>query len=441
MKREELKRRAEAAVERRREVYLKLGREVYENPETGYREENTTRRIGAALEALGFPVEYGIAVTGCRARANAGKAGPKAAILGELDALLCPTHPDCDKGTGAMHACGHNIQLAVMYGAADALKESGVLEELDGQVDFMAVPAEEVIELDYRKSLKEQGKIRYYSGKAELIARGAFDDVDLCMMVHNFPFEDPRIRMAPYTTSNGFLGKQTAFLGRQSHAGQAPWDGINALNMASLAISAMHFQRETFKDKDTVRVHQIITRGGEAVNSVPARVEMETTVRANNTQALMDANQKVNRSIRAGAVALGGRAQVSDSPGQLPLTPDRRLAEIFWDNALGFYGEEGLSGPMQWTASTDMGDVSALIPSLHGLTGGVSGGLHTADYRIVNEEDAYIIPIKVMCFTLIDLLADGAGEAGKIIRDFKPQMTKEEYLRYLEETERSYVLE
>ena len=120
------------------------------------------------------------------------------------------------------------------------------------------------------------------------------------MMVHNFPFDQPGIKMAPYTSSNGFVQKHTVFMGKQSHAGQAPWDGINALNMASLAISAMHYQRETFKDADTVRVHQIITKGGDVVNSVPARVELETTIRANNMEALMDANKKVNRSIRAG---------------------------------------------------------------------------------------------------------------------------------------------
>ena len=96
---------------------------------------------------------------------------------------------------------------------------------------------------------------------------------------------------------------------------------------------------------------------------------------------------------------------------------------------------------MQWTASSDMGDVSSLMPALHGLTGGITGGLHTADYRIVNVEDAYLIPIKVMAFTLVDLLADGADQAKKVIREFKPVMTKEEYLQYLRDIEQTYILE
>lgn len=441
MNREEMKAAVEAVINERSQVYLDLCEQIYRNPETGYREVKTTKTLADALEKLGLYTESGIAYTGCRAYANKEKKGPKVVVMGELDALLCPSHPDSDKKTGAVHACGHNIQTTVMYGVADALIHAGVLEELDGRVDFMAVPAEEVIELDYRKKLKDEGKIRYYSGKTELLSKGAFDDVDLCMMVHNFPFEEKTTRMAPYTSSNGFVGKQIRFLGKQAHAGQAPWDGINALNMASLAISAMNYQRETFRDRDTVRIHQIITHGGDAVNSVPAEVNMETTVRANNMTALMDANEKVNRSIRASAVALGGKVEVTDSPGQLPIVPDKGLAEIFRDNALRFYQEEQLLPKMQWTASSDMGDVSSLIPSLHGLTGGISGGLHTADYRIVSPEDACLIPVKVMAFTLIDLLADGADKAKKIINNFHPTMTKAEYLRYLEEIERTYILE
>lgn len=440
MTNEELKTLVAKTIDARKDVYLALGKKIYEHPETGYREFATTKTVAEALEGLGFPTDKNLAVTGCRAHCNADKNGPKVVVMGELDALLCPAHTDSNKETGAMHACGHNIQVSVMYGVADALTHAGILDELDGKIDFMAVPAEEVIELDYRQKLKEEGKIKYYSGKTELITKGAFDDADICMMVHNFPFENPITKMAPYTSSNGFLGKQTTFIGKQAHAGQAPWDGINALNMASLAITNMHYQRETFKDKDTVRVHQIITEGGQALNSVPDKVRLETTVRANNIAALMDANKKVNRSIKGAAVAIGGKAKVDDSPGQLPIVPSEPLAAIFRNNALKFYKEEELLPKMQWTASSDMGDVSALKPVLHGLTGGITGGLHTATYKITDVEDAYIIPIKVMAFTVIDLLTNGAALANEVIKEFKPSMTKEEYLAYLDEIEKSYEL-
>ena len=441
MNKDELKTRINDIIDQRRDVYISMCKDIYNNPETGYKEIKTTKTLADALEKLGYKTRRNIAVTGCHSYSNEEKNGPTIAILGELDSIICPSHKDSDKTTGAMHACGHNIQVTVMYGVADALKHSSILEYLDGKIDFIAVPAEEVIELEFRKELKEKGSIQYYSGKTELIVKGEFDDIDICMMVHNFPFENNNHKISSNVTSNGFLGKQTTFLGKQSHAGQAPWDGINALNMASLAINNMHYQRETFKDKDTVRVHQIINKGGDIVNSVPDKVQMETTVRANNIAALLDANNKVNRSIHAAAIALGGKAEVIDSPGQLPIRSDETLANIFKNNALNFYKEEEILSNMQWTASSDMGDISALKPVLHALTSGISGGLHTKDYQIINEDDAYIIPIKIMCFTIIDLLVDNAKGANKIINEFKPSMTKDDYIKYLKDIEKKYIFE
>lgn len=315
---EELKQKAIQTIDQRREVYLALGRKIYENPETGYREVKTTQTLADALEALGLETERDIAVTGCRARANAHKEGPKVVVMGELDSVICLDHPDCDRRTGAVHACGHNIQTTVMYGIADAFTHAGLFDELDGKIDFMAVPAEEYIEMDYREGLRREGKLHYFSGKAELTYRGAFDDADMCMMVHNFPIRAEGYRLAPCNTGNGFIGKNTVFMGRQSHAGAAPWDGINALNMASLAMSAMAYQRETFKEEDTVRVHQIINKGGDIVNAVPADVHLETTVRAGNLKALKETNEKINRCIEGAVIALGGEAQVTDMPGQMP---------------------------------------------------------------------------------------------------------------------------
>lgn len=441
MNKEELKKHISNIIDERKQVYIDLCQNIYQNPETGYKEIKTTKTIADALEQLGYRTKRDIAVTGCHAYSNEEKIGPKISIIGELDSIICPSHKDCDQSTGAMHACGHNIQITVMYAVADALKYSNSLGYLDGKIDFIAVPAEEVIELEYRKRLKDEGKIKYYSGKTELITKGEFDDSDICMMVHNYPFENGYHKIAPYVTSNGFIGKQTTFIGKQSHAGQAPWDGINSLNMASLAITNMHYQRETFKDKDTVRVHQIINHGGDIVNSVPDRVSMETTVRANNIPALFDANNKVNRSIHAACIALGGKAKIIDSPGQLPINSDKQLSEIFKNNALKFYKEDEILPHMQWTASSDMGDISALKPVLHGLTSGITGGLHTKDYQITDEENAYIIPIKIMCFTIIDLLMDNAIMAKNIINDFKPSMNKDEYIKYLKDIEKEYTFE
>jgi len=204
----ELKQKALEAIDERKEVYLALGKKIYENPETGYREVKTTETLASALEGLGFETERDIAYTGCRAHANPDKDGPKVVVMGELDSVICLDHPDCDPVTGAVHACGHNIQTTVMYGVADALVHAGILDQPDGRIDFMAVPAEEYIEMDYRQSLKKEGKLHYYSGKAELTYRGAFDDVDMCMMVHNFPIREDGYRLAPLQYRQRIRGQE-----------------------------------------------------------------------------------------------------------------------------------------------------------------------------------------------------------------------------------------
>ena len=118
-----------------------------------------------------------------RADIVGGSAGPALAVLGELDSLIVNEHPHADQATGAAHACGHHCQVAMLLGAAMALQQPDVLEALSGRLIFMAVPAEEYIEIEYRDSLRRQGKIEFLGGKPELVKLGEFDDVDLAMML------------------------------------------------------------------------------------------------------------------------------------------------------------------------------------------------------------------------------------------------------------------
>ena len=127
----QLKERVINQIDLERENILRIGREIYKNPETGYREHKTTKLLADELENLGLKVDRNIAVTGCRAYSNENKSGIKVAVMGELDSVICKDHKDCDINTGAMHACGHNMQTTVMYGVAAALVKSGVLSELD----------------------------------------------------------------------------------------------------------------------------------------------------------------------------------------------------------------------------------------------------------------------------------------------------------------------
>lgn len=206
--------------------------------------------------------------------------------------------------------------------------------------------------------------------------------------------------------------------------------------MAMIAINSMHVQRETFKDSDFVRVHQIITKGGSLLNSVPSEVKAEICVRSMNIPALLKANEKVNRCIRGAAIAMGGHAEIEDSPGQMPLKSCDAMADIFVRNAEAFYRKDEILPCLQATASFDMGDLSMFMPVLHSISSGVSGGLHSKDYRVFNEEDAYIIPVKIMTGTLIDLLYGQAETARKIIKRFVPICTKKEYLQLLDDIEK-----
>ncbi|MGB0405460.1 MAG: amidohydrolase, partial [Fusobacterium sp.] len=406
---------------------INIGRDIYKNPEYGYKEFETTKKVANFLKnELNLETSENIAYTGCRARLNSEKKGPKVAILGELDGISCNEHVDALEN-GASHTCGHNIQIAGMLGAAVGLIKSGVYKHLDGKIDFMATPAEEFVQLEYRSKLKEEGKIKFFGGKQELIRKGAFDDVNMSIMFHAQALDDKKVLVGP--VSNGFIGKQIKFIGKEAHAGSAPYEGINALNAAMLAINNVNAQRETFKEADRVRFHPIITKGGDIVNVVPADVRMESYVRARTIESMIDANKKVNRGLIAGAMAVGAEIEITELPGYLPILRHDNMEDVLKENLnyMGIGNDEIIDGG-DFTGSFDFGDVSHIMPTLHPMFGGITGALHTRNYKIVDEEKAYLYPAKAMALTVVDLLFDNANKANEILKDFKPLMTKEEYL-------------
>jgi len=433
---QQLKKKCIEIIDKHSDEIIKIGQRLYENPELGYKEFNSTMIAAEFLKELGLKVEENIAVTGCRASINEEKNGPRVAVIGELDAISCKEHEDSNE-QGNVHACGHNIQIAVMLATALAIKESGAAEYLGGKIDFMAVPSEEFIEFDYRESLKRQGLIRFYGGKQELIYRGAFDKVDIAMMVHAKDLGDKKVQLN--LESNGFIGKKITFIGKASHAGSCPEGGVNALNAAILAINNINAQRETFRDEDWVRVHAIITKGGDIVNVVPSEVKMEAYVRARSVESILSTNKKINSAISAAAMAIGAAVEIDDTFGYLPIINDSKLTGVFRDNIdyLGFKNEIIEGG--KFTGSFDFGDISHIIPSIHPMMGGISGSLHAADYRIVDEAAAYTLPAKAMTGTLIDLLYGGAAKAQEIVSEFKPTMTKDEYIKFMEEVSKKHI--
>lgn len=359
MDKNQLKERVIRAIEENKEAIINIGRKIYNNPEFGYKEFETTKSVVEFFKnELNIDnIEENIAYTGCRAKINEEKNGPKVAILGELDGISCAEHCDANS-IGASHTCGHNIQIAGMLGVAVGLIKSAVFKELDGKIDFIATPAEEFIELAYRSRLKEEGKIKYFGGKQELIRKGAFDDVDMSLMFHALDTGDKKVLVGP--VSNGFIGKEVKFIGKEAHAGSAPYEGINALNAAMLAINNVHAQRETFKEADRVRFHPIITKGGDIVNVVPADVRMEAYVRARTIESLIDANKKVNRALMAGAMAVGAEIEIKELPGYLPILRHDSMEKVLRENInyIGIKDDEIIEGG-DFTGSFDFGDVSS----------------------------------------------------------------------------------
>jgi amidohydrolase len=426
----QLKAALAAVLDRAQDDLAQFGEDIFGHAELGFREERTATLVADRLRGLGLAPQAGLALTGVKARLKGGRPGPTVCVMGELDGLPVPEHPRADPATGVVHACGHNAQLTHLIGVATALVKADAMRELAGDVVFFAVPAEEYVDLEWRLELAQAGKIEFLGGKPELLRLGAFDDVDMAMLVHATGSQDDR-KLSLRWTANGLVAKRARFIGRAAHAAAAPDRGINALNAATLALQAIHMQRETFRDEDHVRVHPILTRGGAAVNVVPADVRLETFVRGATYTAIADADAKVDRALRAGALGVGAVVEIETLPGYMPLFVDAAMAALFKANALSLVGDQGWveMGPI--AASTDAGDLSHVMPVLHPSHGGCVGTNHAADFQIQDAEAAYITPAKAMAWTLVDLLSSDAAHARRVLKDFRPPLTRETYLAHM----------
>ena len=428
----EIKAAAIAEIDRRGDELIRVAKTILDNPEPGFREFKTARTVADAFKRLGIPYKSGIGITGLRGDLrggpNGGSGGPTVAVMGELDSLKVLGHPHADPETSAAHACGHHCQIGMMLGAAAGLLADGVMRSLSGNVALMAVPAEEYIEVEYRDDLRREGKLEFIGGKPEFIRLGELDDVDLAMMTHTSTADPGSGAIAFGGTNNGMVAKRIRFLGRAAHAGGAPHTGINALNAAMIAMSAIHAQRETYQDPDTVRIHPIITQGGVAVSSVPADVRMETYVRGARTEAFMDASVKVDRALRAGAMAVGGSVEITTLPGYLPIQSDESMLALYGANAATLVGRPNVRRLGHRTGSTDMGDVSQLMPVIHPYVNAATGSGHGIDYVVQDYDLAVLTGAKAMAMTVIDLLWDGAAQARRIAGEYRAPLTKASYL-------------
>lgn len=306
-------RRILTILDQNRERILAFGRDMYHHAELGYKEVRTSGRFLEQMKALGLETKSGVALTGVKAYLYARHPGPCLALLGEMDGLPVPDHPCANPETGAAHACGHHCQLTGVVGAATALSDPEVADALSGSVVFFGVPAEEFVDHSYRDQLIREGRIAYLGGKCELIRIGAFDDVDLCMAHHTAN----EISFGS-SSANGFFRKKAFFYGRAAHAAAAPENGINALSAASLALQAIGMNRETFAERDGIRVNAVLTEGGTAPGIIPELACIEAMVRGKTLSAIEDASATVDRCLKAGALAMGAKIRIETRVGNLP---------------------------------------------------------------------------------------------------------------------------
>lgn len=420
-----VKTRIQAAVMNHKDKLLSFADDILHHPEPGYREYRTKQRVTEAFAEMGLHNITSCGLTGVKAWLSgpSDPSLPKIAILGEMDAVISPQHPFADPQTHAAHACGHFAGLTAMLGAGMALSEA--LPAFGGNICLMAVPAEEYVEISWRCQLMEEGLIQYPGGKQQLIIEGCFDDIDIVMMVHALTdTEGPQINV--FSHAGGFIGKSVQFLGKEAHAGGAPHLGVNALNAATVSLMCIHAIRETFRDEDHVRIHPIITRGGDVVNTVPADVRLESHVRAATIRAMSDASQKVDRAIKGGSYAVGASCVIHSLPGYLPLEESRALSDLFAENAALMAPEVSVSYGQPFCGSTDLGDLSWLLPVIQPTVSGFCGELHSRNFRMADPYQAVLLPAMLLAATVSDLFADNAKKAGEIIKGF-PRKTREEY--------------
>ena len=309
------------------------------------------------------------------------------------------------------------------------LLDTKAFDHLAGRVVFFAVPAEEYGDVEWRVAQARAGRLEFLGGKPELMRLGHFDDVDLSMMIHTTSRSEDGKTGVP-RSNNGCIVKTVRYVGRASHAGGAPHQGINALYAAQIALTAVNALRETFRDEDTIRVHPIITHGGSQVNVIPGEVRLETYVRGRTVEAILDAQKKVDRAFKAGALALGARVEIETLPGYMPMTCDGTMARYFRETAAELVGAEHYRQIGHRTGSTDMGDLSMVMPVLHPYLGGATGSGHGADYAIVDPALAYVTQAKALAAMAVDMLADGGRGAREVLQGARPPMTREQYLTF-----------
>ena len=418
-------------VEKHKELILNAFDFLWANPETGYKEWKTHAYLEEEYAKLGYELTLAGDIPGFVTEIDTGKEGPTVAVFGEMDSVICATHPEADKETGAVHSCGHCAQGAALLGLAAALKEDGVLEGMCGKIRLIVVPAEELIEIECREKLRKEGTIKYFGGKPEFMWRGLLDGVDMAFMIHTDSGAEPYAAIE--RGANGCIAKTATFKGISSHAGGSPHRGVNALYAANVAMTAANALRETFVDNEHIRFHPIITQGGDSVNAIPDTVTLESYVRGATMEAIVENNKKINRAMAAAAASMGADVHLRDIPGYWVRNYPEDFCKAFVEAAKTVMDKVHYNG--HWsTGCSDIGDVGTIMPIIHPGISGAVGEFHGNDFKIVDKETATVKSAEIQLALLSLLLKDNAKRAKEIINNYNPVFaTKEEYFAFVDE--------
>jgi amidohydrolase len=369
----DFKKQITSVIDGQAEVLWGTSKALFHEPEIAFKEFKACRILSETLENAGYLVEIGIGGLETAFRATIGEeTNPTIAILAEYDALV-----------GLGHACGHNLIAAAAIGAGMAL--AALKPRIIGQIQVIGTPAEE-------------GD----GGKIILAKAGVFDSIDAAMMFH--PASKNMVLRASLACSE----LKVEFFGKASHAAAAPEEGINALDALLLTFNNINALRPTLGPKD--RVAGVILAGGEASNIIPAHTSAEFSIRSLTSARRDELVKKIIVCAQAGAKAIGCRLKYEIIPGYMEIIPNKILAGLFKSNleALGRVVVDPL--PNERMGSTDMGDISHLVPSIHPYLAiapeNVAG--HTLEFRkyCISEsgKSAMLDAAKAMAMTAIDLL-------------------------------------
>jgi amidohydrolase len=363
-------------INQHRELFADISREIHANPELCYQEHRAAKLLSDALERAGLRVErrlYGID-TAFRATLDRGP-GPSIAILAEYDAL-----PEIG------HACGHNLIGTGAIAAAVGLTAA----EFSGNVVVLGTPAE------------EGG-----GGKIKLIQSGAFDGIDAAMMYH--PLDRDILTNPALAMSHVIL----RFDGKASHAAAAPWDGSSALSAVLQTFQLIDNAR--LHMRDGVRIHGIITNGGKAINIIPEEAEAQFSVRAPTSSGLEVVLERVHRCASAAALATGCTLHYTENTGYQNLKDNQTMVDVFGRHLSALGRHAPLLDPSMGAGSTDMGDVSQVVPSIHPYIAICEKGAAMCHQRSFTEHaasetaiDAMLLAAKAMAQTTFSLLQDAS---------------------------------